>query len=140
MDIIRAIEQEQLKTDLTNFEVGDYVKVHVKIKEGNRERIQIFEGTIIGRRGSGIKETFTVRRITYGVGVERVFPVHSPRVERVEIVRKGKVRRANYFICVTELVRLQKLKQDWLENLKGLNKSPFSFYTFFYTFEVFIII
>ncbi|HHX18662.1 MAG TPA: 50S ribosomal protein L19 [Clostridium sp.] len=119
MDIIRAIEQEQLKTDLTNFEIGDYVKVHVKIKEGNRERIQIFEGTIIGRRGSGIKETFTVRRITYGVGVERVFPVHSPKIENVEIVRKGKVRRAKLFYLRDRVGKAAKVKTRLVRKAEG---------------------
>lgn len=116
MDVIRAIEQEQLKTDLTNFEVGDYVKVHVKIKEGTRERIQIFEGTIIGMKGSGIKETFTVRRISYGVGVERVFPVHSPRVEKVEIVRKGKVRRAKLFYLRDRVGKSARVKTRLIKN------------------------
>jgi len=97
MDIIRAIEQEQLKTDVTTIDIGDYVRVHVKIKEGNRERIQVFEGTVIAKKGEGLKETFTVRRISYGVGVERVFPIHSPNVAKVETVRKGKVRRAKLY-------------------------------------------
>ncbi|NLP14469.1 MAG: 50S ribosomal protein L19 [Clostridium sp.] len=97
MDIIRAIEQEQLKTDLPNLQVGDHVKVHLKVKEGNRERIQIFEGDVIGMQGSGIKETFTVRRISYGVGVERVLPLHSPKINRIEIVRRGKIRRAKLY-------------------------------------------
>lgn len=116
MDRIRAIEQEQLKTNLTNFEIGDYVKVHVKIKEGTRERVQIFEGTIIGMKGSGIKETFTVRRVTYGVGVERVFPVHSPRVENVEIVRKGKVRRAKLFYLRDRVGKASKVKTRLIKN------------------------
>ena len=119
MDVIRAIEQEQLKTDLTNFDVGDHVKVHVKIKEGNRERIQIFEGTVIARRGSGIKETFTVRRVTYGVGVERVFPVHSPRVERVEVVRKGKVRRAKLFYLRNRVGKAAKVKTKQVRKTEG---------------------
>ena len=97
MDIIRAIEQEQLKNDLPNLQVGDHVKVHLKVKEGNRERIQIFEGDVIGMQGSGIKETFTVRRISYGVGVERVLPLHSPKINRIEIVRRGKIRRAKLY-------------------------------------------
>ncbi|MDQ2087208.1 50S ribosomal protein L19 [Herbivorax sp. ANBcel31] len=116
MDVIRAIEQEQLKTDLVNFQVGDYVKVHVKIKEGNRERIQVFEGTVIGRRGSGIKETFTVRRITYGVGVERVFPVHSPKIEKVEIVRKGKIRRAKLFYLRDRVGKAARVKTKLVKN------------------------
>lgn len=97
MDIIKSIEQEQFKADLQKVDIGDFVKVHVKIKEGNRDRIQIFEGTVIAKKGGGLKETFTVRRLSYGVGVERIFPVHSPRVDKVEIVRKGKVRRAKLY-------------------------------------------
>ncbi|TYQ18245.1 UNVERIFIED_CONTAM: large subunit ribosomal protein L19 [Acetivibrio alkalicellulosi] len=110
MDVIRAIEQEQLKADVINFEIGDYVKVHVKVKEGTRERIQVFEGSVIGRRGSGVKECFTVRRISYGVGVERVFPVHSPKIERIEIVRKGKVRRAKLFYLRDRVGKAAKVK------------------------------
>ncbi len=97
MDLIKAIEKEQLKNDITDFGTGDTVKVHVRIKEGNRERIQVFEGIVIKRQGGGIGETFTVRRISYGVGVERTFPVHSPKVEKIEVVKRGKVRRAKLF-------------------------------------------
>lgn len=97
MDIIKAIESEQLRTDLPVLEIGDYIKVHVKIKEGDKERIQIFEGTVIGKKGSGINESFTVRRLSYGVGVERIFPVHSPKIDKIERVRKGKVRRAKLY-------------------------------------------
>lgn len=97
MDIIRAIEAEQLKKDLPNFRVGDTVKVHVKVREGNRERIQVYEGLVIKRQNGGLRETFTVRRISYGVGVERTFPVHSPMIDKIEVVRKGKVRRAKLY-------------------------------------------
>ncbi|TDT61596.1 50S ribosomal protein L19 [Fonticella tunisiensis] len=97
MDIIRAIENEQLKKDLPSFNVGDTVRVHVKVKEGTRERIQVFEGLVIKRQNGGVRETFTVRRISYGVGVERTFPVHSPRIEKIEVIRKGKVRRAKLY-------------------------------------------
>ncbi|QCX32254.1 50S ribosomal protein L19 [Caloramator sp. E03] len=97
MDIIRAIEAEQMKKDLPEFRVGDTVKVHVKVREGNRERIQIFEGLVIKRQNGGLRETFTVRRIAYGVGVERTFPVHSPMIDKIEVVRKGKVRRAKLY-------------------------------------------
>lgn len=111
MDIIKAIEQEQLKTDnKPKLEIGDYVKVHVKIKEGNRERIQIFEGTVIRLKGAGLKETFTVRRVSYGVGVERIFPVHSPNVERVETVRRGKVRRAKLYYLRDRVGKAAKVK------------------------------
>lgn len=95
--IIRDIAKEQLKTDLPDFRPGDTVRVHAKVVEGTRERIQIFEGVVIRRKGSGISETFTVRKLSYGVGVERTFPVHSPRVDKIEVARKGKVRRAKLY-------------------------------------------
>ena len=110
MDIIRAIEQEQLKADKPKLEIGDYVKVHAKIKEGTRERIQIFEGTVIRLKGAGLKETFTVRRVSYGVGVERIFPVHSPNVDHVETVRKGKVRRAKLYYLRDRVGKAAKVK------------------------------
>ena len=94
MDIIKSITQDYEKTDIPEFSVGDTVKVHIKIKEGNRERVQIFEGFVLKRQNGGISETFTVRRIASGVGVEKTFPLHSPRVEKIELVRKGDVRRA----------------------------------------------
>lgn len=110
MDIIRAIEQEQLKADKPKLEIGDYVKVHAKIKEGTRERIQVFEGTVIRLKGAGLKETFTVRRVSYGVGVERIFPVHSPNVDHVETVRKGKVRRAKLYYLRDRVGKAAKVK------------------------------
>ena len=94
MDVLSSITQEYMKSDIPAFNVGDTVKVHVKIKEGNRERIQIFEGFVLKRQGGGIGETFTVRRIASGVGVEKTFPIHSPLVEKIELVRRGRVRRA----------------------------------------------
>lgn len=94
MNAIDAITQEYLKKDIPNFNVGDTVRVHIKIKEGNRERIQIFEGFVLKRQNGGIGETFTVRRIASGVGVEKTFPLHSPWVEKIEVIREGKVRRA----------------------------------------------
>lgn len=94
MNIIEAITQEQLKKDRGNFNVGDSVRVHTKVIEGDKERIQIFAGVVIGRRGHGIGETFTVRRISYGEGVERIFPLHSPRLEKIEVEREGSTRRA----------------------------------------------
>lgn len=94
MDVLSAVAQDYLKTDIPAFNVGDTVKVHIKIKEGNRERIQIFEGFVLKRQNGGIGETFTVRRIASGVGVEKTFPLHSPLVEKIEVVRRGKVRRA----------------------------------------------
>lgn len=97
MDILRTLEQEQMKKDIPAFKPGDTVKVHVKVVEGTRERIQVFEGVVIRRNGGGLRETFTVRRVSYGVGVERIFPVHSPKIEKLEVVRKGKVRRAKLY-------------------------------------------
>ncbi len=97
MDIIKAIEQEQINENIANFKVGDQVKVHVKIKEGNRERIQVFEGFVIKRQNAGVNETFTVRKISYGVGVERTFPVHSKTIDKIEVVRSSKVRRAKLY-------------------------------------------
>ncbi len=97
MDLIQMIEQEQLKKDIPAFQPGDTVRVHVKVVEGNRERIQVFEGVVIKRKGGGLRETFTVRRVTYGVGVERTFPIHSPRVDKIEVVRRGVVRRAKLY-------------------------------------------
>ena len=97
MNIIEALEKEQLRDDVPKFGPGDTVKVHAKIVEGTRERIQVFEGVVIGRQGTGVREMFTVRRISYGVGVERMFPVHSPRVDKIEVVRRGAVRRAKLY-------------------------------------------
>lgn len=94
MDIIKSIEQEFYKTDVPEFRVGDTVKVHLKIKEGTRERIQVFEGYILKRQNGGLGETFTVRRIASGVGVEKTFPLHSPKIDKIEVVKRGRVRRA----------------------------------------------
>ncbi|KPV39807.1 50S ribosomal protein L19 [Alicyclobacillus ferrooxydans] len=95
--LVRAVTQEQLRQDLPTFRPGDTVRVHVKVREGQRERIQVFEGVVIRRRGTGISETYTVRKISYGVGVERTFPVHSPKVDKIERMRRGKVRRAKLY-------------------------------------------
>lgn len=97
MDIIRAIEQQQIKQDLPEFNVGDNVKVHYRITEGNRERIQVFQGDVIRRQGASSRETFTVRKISFSIGVERTFPVHSPKIAKLEVVRHGKVRRAKLY-------------------------------------------
>ena len=94
MDLIKAIEQEQMKQDAENFHIGDTVKVYFKIVEGTTERIQVYEGVVIAKNNTGIRRTFVVRKISYGVGVERIFPLHSPRVEKIEVVRRGRVRRA----------------------------------------------
>ncbi|MDW7668243.1 MAG: 50S ribosomal protein L19 [Bacillota bacterium] len=111
MNLIKILEKEQLKDELTDFNTGDTVKVHFRIKEGTRERIQIFEGAVLKRQGEGIKETFTVRRISYGVGVERTFPVHSPKIEKVEVVRKGQVRRARLFYLRDRTGKAAKVKE-----------------------------
>ena len=111
MDLLKAFTKEQLKTEVPVLNVGDTVKVHNKIKEGTRERIQIFEGTIIAKHGGGISETFTVRRVSFGVGVEKTFPVHSPNVDKVEIVRVGKVRRAKLFYLRDRVGKSAKVKE-----------------------------
>lgn len=111
MDLIKSIENEQLKGDLTAFNVGDTIKVHVKIKEGNRERIQIFEGVVIKKQGGSNRETFTVRKISYGIGVERTFPVHSPKIEKIEVTRRGKVRRAKLFYLRERTGKATKVKE-----------------------------
>jgi large subunit ribosomal protein L19 len=111
LDIIKAIEAEQVRTDLPKFNVGDTVKVHVRVKEGNRERIQVFEGIVLKRQNGGIRETFTVRRISYGVGVERTFPVNSPILDKIEVVRRGKVRRAKLFYLRTRVGKAAKVKE-----------------------------
>lgn len=97
MNLIHSIEQEQVKKDIVKFRPGDTVRVHVKVIEGGRERIQVFEGVVIRRRGGGLSETFTVRRVSYGVGVERTFPLHTPKIERIEVLRRGRVRRARLY-------------------------------------------
>ncbi len=110
MDIISALEKEQMRDDLDAFNIGDFVRVHLKIKEGNRERIQVFEGTVIARQGRGIRETFTVRRLSYGVGVEKVIPVHSPKIERIEVIRKGKIRRAKLYYLRDRIGKSAKVR------------------------------
>ncbi|WP_046215338.1 50S ribosomal protein L19 [Paenibacillus wulumuqiensis] len=97
MNIIQAITQDQLRKDIPNFRAGDTLKVHVKVIEGTRERVQLFEGVVIKRQGGGISETFTVRKISYGVGVERTFPVNSPKIDKIDVARRGKVRRAKLY-------------------------------------------
>ncbi len=111
MDIIKSIEHEQMKNKIPELKVGNTVKVHVRVKEGNRERIQVFEGTIIKVQGGGVNQTFTVRRISYGVGVEKTFLVHSPTVEKVEVTRVGKARRAKLFYLREKLGKSAKTKE-----------------------------
>ena len=110
-EIIRAIEAEQMRTDLPNFNVGDTVKVYVKIKEGTRERVQMFEGTVIKKQNGGLREPFTVRRVAYGTGVERTFPMNSPSIDKMEVVRKGKVRRAKLFYLRDRVGKAAKVKE-----------------------------
>ena len=112
MDKISAFVNEQLKTELPKFEIGDAVVVHNKIVEGSRERIQLFEGTVIAKRNGGISETFTVRRIAYGVGVEKTFPLHSPKVAKVEVIRHGKVRRAKLYYVRDRVGKAAKVKEQ----------------------------
>ncbi|HPZ16049.1 MAG TPA: 50S ribosomal protein L19 [Sphaerochaeta sp.] len=111
MDIMRAIESQQIKENAENFNVGDTVKVYFKIVEGATERIQVFEGLVIAKNNGGIRRTFTVRKISYGVGVERIFPLHSPRVENVEVVRRGRVRRAKLYYIRDKVGKKAKVKE-----------------------------
>ena len=111
MDIIKSIEQAQLKDNLPDFRVGDTVQVHYRIIEGARERIQVFEGTVIKRQGGSINETFTVRRLSYGVGVERTFPVHSPRIAEIKVLKRGKVRRAKLYYLRDRQGKAAKVKE-----------------------------
>ena len=112
MDMIKAFTNEQLKTEVPEINVGDTVRVHNKIKEGARERIQMYEGTVIARKNGGISETFTVRRIAYGVGVEKTFPIHSPNVVKVDIIRSGKVRRAKLYYVRDRVGKAAKVKEN----------------------------
>ncbi|MCL2437670.1 MAG: 50S ribosomal protein L19 [Coriobacteriia bacterium] len=112
MDVIRALEQQQIRDDLAPFQVGDNVKVHYKIIEGNRERIQIFEGRVIRRHGAMNRETFTVRKISFGVGVERTFPANSPKIEKVEIVSRGKVSRSKLYFLRDKTGKAARLKEQ----------------------------
>ena len=111
MNIIESLTSDQIRTDLPDFSIGDTVKVHVKIKEGNRERIQVLEGTVIAKKHGGIQETFTVRRISYGVGVERTFPVNSPKIAKIEITRRGKVRRAKLYYLRDRVGKATRVKE-----------------------------
>ena len=112
MDALKLISQDSVKTEIPQFDIGDTVRIEVNIREGERERIQVFEGTVIARKGSGISETFTVRRISYGVGVERVFPLHSPNVKGVTVVRKGRVRRAKLYFLRDRIGKAAKVKEQ----------------------------
>ena len=111
MDIIRAIEQQQIKQDLPDFNVGDNVKVHYRIVEGNRERVQVFQGDVIRRHGASSRETFTVRKVSFSIGVERTFPVHSPKIEKIEVVRQGDVRRAKLYYLRNRSGKAARIKE-----------------------------
>ncbi|WP_195267059.1 50S ribosomal protein L19 [Eubacterium sp. 1001713B170207_170306_E7] len=111
MDIIKKIEQENMKAEKPEFNVGDTVKVHVRVIEGKRERIQIFEGVVLKKQHGGVKETFTVRKISSGVGVERTFPVHSPKIDKIEVTRRGKVRRARLHYLRDRVGKAAKVKE-----------------------------
>ena len=111
MNLMQAFIEKQKKANVPTVAIGDTVKVHLKVKEGNRERTQVFEGTVIAKKHGGIEETFTVRRISYGVGVEKVFPVHSPIIEKVEVVRSGKVRRAKLYYLRNRVGKAAKVKE-----------------------------
>lgn len=112
MNIIDQIEKEQLRTDITPFNVGDTVRVSVKVKEGDKERIQAYEGVVIAKKGSSIRETFTVRRVSFGIGVERTFPLHSPRIDKIVVIRKGKVKRAKIYYIRDLSGKAAKVKED----------------------------
>ena len=111
MNIIETLEKEQLRSDIPVFAPGDKVRVHAKIVEGNRERIQVFEGRVIARQGVGVRETFTVRRVSYGIGVERLFPVHSPRIAKIEVVSRGVVRRAKLYYLRNLTGKVARIKE-----------------------------
>ena len=112
MDALKKIAEQSMKNELPSFNVGDTVRVHVNIKEGEKERIQMFEGTVIAKKGGGVAETFTVRRITYGIGVERVFPIHSPNVRAVDVIRRGKVRRSKLYYLRNRVGKAAKVKEQ----------------------------
>ncbi len=111
MDLVQAVEQTQIRDKYEKVQIGDTVRVHLLIKEGTRERIQIFEGTVIARKGKGLSETITVRRLSYGVGVERVLPIQSPKIDQIEVVRKGKVRRAKLYYLRDRIGKATKVKE-----------------------------
>ena len=111
MDLIKELNKEPLAKETANVQIGDTIRVHVKVKEGSRERIQVFEGTVIAKKHGGIEETITVRRLSYGVGVEKVFPVHSPSIDHIEVVRNGKVRRAKLYYLRGRVGKGAKVKE-----------------------------
>lgn len=112
MNIIDQIEKEQLRNDITPFNIGDTVRVDVKVKEGDKERIQAYEGVVIAKKGTGVRETFTVRRVSFGIGVERTFPLHSPRISKIVVTRKAKVRRAKIYYIRNLSGKAAKVRED----------------------------
>jgi large subunit ribosomal protein L19 len=116
---LRQLETEQLKSNIPDFGPGDTVRVHVKVREGEKERIQVFEGVVIGRRGGGLRETFTVRKISYSIGVERVFPVHSPGIDHIDVVRHGKVRRAKLYYLRALKGKAARIEERWQKREGG---------------------
>jgi len=111
MDLIHAVETEQMKDEIENFNIGDTVKVHFKIVEGQNERVQIFQGIVLAKKNGGLRRSFTVRKISYGVGVERVFPLHSPRIEKIEVIRRGRVRRAKLYYLRKRVGKAAKVNE-----------------------------
>lgn len=111
MNVIDVLEKLQMKQDIPDFNPGDSVRVHLRVIEGEKERIQVFEGIVIARKGGGIRETFTVRKVSYGIGVERTFPLHSPRIEKIEVVRRGKVRRAKLYYLRQRKGKAARIKE-----------------------------
>lgn len=133
MDITRAIENEQIKENMTKFNIGDTIKVHFKIIEGKNERIQVFEGICIAIKGSGIRRSFTVRKMSYGVGVERIFPINSPKIEKIELVRRGRIRRAKLYYLrdrsgkaakIRELIIKKTMKKKKVAENKEVSSTP----------------
>ncbi len=123
MNPIDRIEAEQLRKDVPTFRPGDTVRVHVRVVEGDKERIQVFEGTVLGRSGGAIRETFTVRKTSYGVGVERIFPVHSPRIDRIDVVMRGAVRRAKLYYLRERSGRAARVTEDTRQKVTGAGKG-----------------
>ena len=110
---LHEVEKEQLRDNIPGFAPGDTVRVHVKVREGEKERVQVFEGVVIGRRGGSVRESFTVRKVSYGIGVERVFPVHSPSIDKIEVVRHGKVRRAKLYYLRSLKGKAARLEEEY---------------------------
>lgn len=124
MDIIKAVENEQIKENTTNFKIGDTIKVHFKIIEGKTERIQVFEGVCIAKKRGGIKKTFTVRKISYGVGVERIFPLNSPKIDKIEVVRRGRIRRAKLYYLRNRAGKAAKVTELIIKKTKKKKHAP----------------